>query len=185
MPLLGGSNTHAARIFPPKLCEAIVRSIRKSLDALFKSKADTYVSSKLTNACYPVEDGGSSDEDEGEDPIERETLRPEEPRNLPSLTTAEKTLLSRTHVNLGHPATDLMLRVFRAAKARPEVLRYIQDEFSCPGCASHPRSAHTAKQQCQGPTSSTRSWDVTRLKPPWEAPSIIFLILLITERTIR
>lgn len=38
-----------------------------------------------------------------------------------------------------------MLRVFRAAKARPEVLRYIQDRFSCPDCASHPRQRANRK----------------------------------------
>ena len=185
VPSLGGSSTHAARIYPPKLCEAIVRSVRKSIGSLFKSEADTYASSKLTTPRFPVE-VDSPGEDEGEDPVERETLRPAEPRSLPTLTASEKTLLSRTHVNLGNPATDLMLCVFRAAKARPEVLRYIQDEFSCPDCASHPR--HRAHRRAAMPRTYQFNKVVgcdTFKVTIWEAPSTTFRTLPTTERTIR
>ena len=58
---------------------------------------------------------------------------------LPAASEAQTALVRRVHTNLGHPATDQFLRVLRAAKALPEVTRYVRDEFRCAGCDSNSR----------------------------------------------
>ena len=45
----------------------------------------------------------------------------------------------RTHINLNHPAKAEFVRALKHAGAKPSVLRWTKDHFTCPQCAAHPR----------------------------------------------
>eukprot|EP00959_Pyramimonas_sp_CCMP1952_P243400 5087667-Pyramimonas_sp.AAC.1 len=45
-----------------------------------------------------------------------------------------KRLIHKVHVNLGHPRKEIFLKVLRAAHARPEVIRFVRDEYEYADC---------------------------------------------------
>ena len=59
----------------------------------------------------------------------------EEFASYEELTTQEKKAILRAHVNLGHPSQSEFVRLLKAAGCRPDVISYVQREFSsCSGC---------------------------------------------------
>ena len=64
------------------------------------------------------------------------------------ITEEQKALVKKVHVNTGHPPRDRMLRTFRAAGAKAEVLKYIRDEFACDHCIIKRGPDHRRKAQC-------------------------------------
>ena len=53
--------------------------------------------------------------------------------------------MQKVHNNLGHPRKDLFVRVLKAARTRPEVLRYVFSQCSCPDCEAQVRPAEGRK----------------------------------------
>ncbi|CAE7837485.1 unnamed protein product, partial [Symbiodinium necroappetens] len=64
------------------------------------------------------------------------------------LSESQKSLIKKIHVNMGHPPRDRLLRTLKAAGARPSVLKYVRDEFSCDVCAIRRGPDHRRKAQC-------------------------------------
>ena len=58
----------------------------------------------------------------------------EEFASYEELTTQEKKAILRAHVNLGHPSQSEFVRLLKAAGCRPDVISYVQRDFSCSGC---------------------------------------------------
>ncbi len=55
------------------------------------------------------------------------------------LTEAQKREVTRHHINMGHPCNAEMIRLFKAAGAKPSVLTYVRDQFQCEGCRRQAR----------------------------------------------
>eukprot|EP00959_Pyramimonas_sp_CCMP1952_P245190 5124529-Pyramimonas_sp.AAC.1 len=56
------------------------------------------------------------------------------------LTEAQKRMIDRVHVNLGHPRREEMIRILGNAHAKPEVLHYLKHEYRCPRCEASSRA---------------------------------------------
>ena len=140
IPLLGGKNSHAARVYPPKLCDIIARAVRKSLEGKHINDG-LCMFHALSKDSHSFVDESSDDSASEADEVEQveSDSDPDHPRALKPLSSADRSQINRAHVNLGHPGTDTFIRVLRAARACPEVLKYVRDEYECPDCASHPR----------------------------------------------
>ena len=143
-PLVGG-RAKAAEVYPPKLCQAIIRGSHKDLTQ------ESWLISSLEEA-FPEEqeeEGEGGEEEDEETPKEAQALRlpDDEEEGAPGqempvvkgLTRSEKNLVHKLHVNMGHPSPDAFARVMRLGRARPEVLDYIKKEFTCDLCEEHQR----------------------------------------------
>ena len=71
------------------------------------------------------------EEEEEEEAEEREKNPQEEEKPL---STEQKEMVKRIHVNMGHLPTDRMLVMLKAAKAQDKVIRYVRDEMKCQEC---------------------------------------------------
>ena len=71
----------------------------------------------------------------------------------PSITTAEKTMVLRAHVNLGHPRLKEFVRLLKAAGTRNDIIQYVLREFQCEGCLKEKR------QPTRLPASTPRTYD--------------------------
>ena len=72
-----------------------------------------------------------------------------------SVSTQEKSMILRAHVNLGHPHMKEFVRLLRAAGTRPDIIEYVLKEFSCEGCLKNDDRHHDSLLRPQGPTTST------------------------------
>ena len=70
-----------------------------------------------------------------------------------SVTTAEKHMVLRAHVNLGHPGVKEFVRLLKAAGTRNDVIQYVLKEFSCEGCLKEKR------QPTRLPAATPRTYD--------------------------
>ena len=70
-----------------------------------------------------------------------------------SVTTAEKSMVLRAHVNLGHPPVKEFVRLLKAAGTRLDVIQYVLREFSCEGCLKEQR------QPTRLPAATPRTYD--------------------------
>ena len=52
------------------------------------------------------------------------------------MSREDKKLVQKLHNNLGHPGRYEFCRALRMARARPEVWRYVKNEFRCGICDS-------------------------------------------------
>ena len=55
------------------------------------------------------------------------------------VTTSEKSMVLRAHVNLGHPHVKEFVHLLRAAGTRPDIIEYVLKEFVCEGCLKEKR----------------------------------------------
>ena len=69
------------------------------------------------------------------------------------LTAAEKQMILRAHVNLGHPGVKEFVRLLKAAGSRNDVVQYVLKEFTCEGCLKEKR------QPTRLPASAPRTYD--------------------------
>eukprot|EP00435_Cladocopium_sp_Y103_P060316 s936_g22.t1 len=70
-----------------------------------------------------------------------------------SITTAEKNMVLRAHVNLGHPPVKEFVRLLKAAGTRNDIINYVLREFHCEGCLKERR------QPTRLPASTPRTYD--------------------------
>ena len=54
-----------------------------------------------------------------------------------NLSRSEKDLVKKLHVNLGHPSRESFTRLMKLARAREDVVSFIQKEFRCDLCDRH------------------------------------------------
>ena len=137
-----------AQVCPPKVREDVVRAVS---DIWSGRQTHQPVSSRdmLECSCCPRvlacpelpeegadgmgEDGQDSDSDVPETrPAPARTKAPSEPVRV---SEDERRLVTKLHVNMGHPDNRKFVRVLRAGGTKHRVLRWIRDHFKCPECA--------------------------------------------------
>ena len=72
---------------------------------------------------------------------------------ISTVTAAEKTMVLRAHINLGHPSVKEFARLLKSAGTRPDIVQYVLQEFSCEGCAKEKR------QPTRLPAATPRTYD--------------------------
>eukprot|EP00971_Amphidinium_carterae_P290234 5762779-Amphidinium_carterae.3 len=111
-------------------CQRVTQAIHADLQIeaapLEDEKQQTWL-----HQSWPAEIPESPDEEAEE---EQETEQAED-----ILSTSEKELVHKVHVNSGHPPRELFHRALAAAGCRPAVLRYIRRDYECPTCLSGAR----------------------------------------------
>ena len=149
--LMGGKAAKAAR-YPPDLCAAIVRGLKKHLRAQVREGESEKLKKVADHEVVEVfmgrrpRDGLEDFEDLFPEEIEEyrkekgEALkqkRNEERRLEAAITEEDKKKVMKLHVNLGHPAQDSFLRFLRAGRVREEIVKWVAKEFKCNACESH------------------------------------------------
>ena len=149
--LMGGKAALAAG-YPPELCAAIVRGLKKEMRAKQRKsegeslkKAADYEVIEVFMGRRPL-DGLEDFEDLFPEEIEeyREEKKEEgrrkreEVRRLEAAVTEDdQKKVAKLHVNLGHPARDSFLRFLRAGRVREEIVKWVAKSFRCDACESH------------------------------------------------
>ncbi|CAK0864783.1 unnamed protein product, partial [Prorocentrum cordatum] len=163
--LIGGGMTSKARVYPPKFARALAEAIRSSVENTHPGPAPEEVRvvrrpqyqllvEPPGGLCFPTGTGeapspneaaagGSEDarpdDEQGEEAEAEEGPGPEDEKFV--ITAPVKRMIHKVHVNLAHPHKDVFLKILKAAQAKPEVLRYVRDEFTCGDCQAHSRTA--------------------------------------------
>ena len=135
--LIGGLPA-LAQEYPPALCQCIASSAQAAALGL---PCPSFI--QLDFVEHQAKSFFGND-DEADPEAEEVTPIPE---HCPSLTEAQKRLVRRVHVNTGHPPRERLLRALRAAGALPQVLKYVQQEFSCDDCQRRQRPEVHRKAQ--------------------------------------
>eukprot|EP00435_Cladocopium_sp_Y103_P046990 s1741_g13.t1 len=143
-PLIHGKAAKAA-IYPPQLCKAVVRGLKRHLRWKFGSPQKPK-ETEVTIETFAVENGvEDEDQDSDDDEVPR---NPEEVRvfegererfSRPAAAVSEedKAKIAKMHVNLGHPSRESFIRFLRAGRVREEIVRWFSREFRCATCESH------------------------------------------------
>ena len=158
-PLVGG-RAKGAEEYPPKLCEAIVQGLMKERSETFlvnlhpqewvmaeededeneaipagdlEDELDEAVEEAGQPAVRRAADRQGGDQEEEE---EREAEEQATQKVIRGVSEADKRLIRKLHINLGHPSKEDFVRALRMSRAREEVWRYVQREFQCDLCKS-------------------------------------------------
>eukprot|EP00435_Cladocopium_sp_Y103_P070319 s238_g35.t1 len=142
-PLTHGKAALAA-MYPPALCRAIVRGLKRHLrwknqEPVAVPEADVVIDT------FAVERGAPQPADDVEDqdellPEEIRVVRAEKERlsrGIAAVSDEDKAKVSKLHANLGHPSKDSFVRFLRAGRVREEVVRWYIKDFRCATCDSH------------------------------------------------
>eukprot|EP00435_Cladocopium_sp_Y103_P071079 s134_g36.t1 len=124
-PLTHGRAALAA-VYPPELCRAIVRGLKRHLRFKF-GKPEMPKKTDIVLESFAVEAEGL-ELDEFEDMLPEEVRVNEQEerrmkRTAAAVTEEDKNKVTKMHVNLGHPAKDSFVRFLRAGRVREEVIR--------------------------------------------------------------
>ena len=60
-----------------------------------------------------------------------------------AITLAQRALVHKLHVNLGHPTSPQLFRTLQIAGARERVTKYVRQTYRCPTCSNASGPAHT------------------------------------------
>ena len=131
---LEGNLTSRAQVYPPALCQAIAHSTLELITRTERLSLCQWVPDENCHSPCPChsslnffEDGDEEGAEEDERPSNTEEL-------MPPLSSSQRRLVHKVHVNTGHPDRTRMLRALKAAGAKPQVLKYVRDEFQCEDC---------------------------------------------------
>ncbi len=146
--LLGGKAADAA-VYPPQLCQAVVRGLKRHLRVRREVQKvcleETQVVEVMAVHRQPLDEDDDLDVFEDILPEEVEEFRAQrkedrkerERQRIEAAVTAEdKAKVHKMHVNLGHPSKESFVRFLRAGRVREEVVRWVMREFSCTTCNS-------------------------------------------------
>eukprot|EP00959_Pyramimonas_sp_CCMP1952_P325408 6811026-Pyramimonas_sp.AAC.1 len=128
--LIGSSMTARSRVYPPKFARAFAEAVRASTNAAISgtSPGQIRVAREAGGPELYLAESYPADVEEGEalegDP-DPEGVAQDRPFEI---TPKVRRLIHKMHVNLGHPHKDVFLKVLRGAQAKPEVLKFVQDE---------------------------------------------------------
>eukprot|EP00435_Cladocopium_sp_Y103_P035246 s245_g9.t1 len=111
---------HRARIWPDGLVRAVLDGILEQL--LWSGVAER-----------PAQEGEDEAAEE-EEAMEDEPELPARAEQEQPLSQAQKDMIRRLHINMGHLPKDRMLVMLKAAKAQNKVIRYVRDELHCEEC---------------------------------------------------
>eukprot|EP00971_Amphidinium_carterae_P186926 3710393-Amphidinium_carterae.3 len=124
--------------------------VSRSTEVDDEAKISTEVGdeAKISAASFPTEVDDDAEmhpeeNDEAQTPgdeTQPDRLEHQNPQTSPDLlSSGEKELLLKLHVNLGHPTRERLAQALRAAGARPEAIRYVREELECASCRSGAR----------------------------------------------
>ena len=150
VPLMGGK-AHQAEVYPPQLCRAILRGLRRELcqakavkaplqEVLVEDDVEEMLEREIEQAGgqVPVRnvvpEEGDLDETAEADEVAAQPRPLEQPQG--AVTEEDKQKIRRMHVNLGHPSKESFLRFLNAGRVRGEVVRWVRQEFTCSTCDS-------------------------------------------------
>ena len=140
-PLVNG-RAKKAEEYPERLCEAMVKGFKEDVQENCSIVLAFDVEDALDEDVMR-HDGEGAEEDspevlrgsgEDEGASESEAEEQELPRGV---TEGDKRKVRRLHNNLGHPSVQSFMRALRVARARPEVVKYVKEEFRCDICEAH------------------------------------------------
>ena len=132
--LEGGNLTARARIWPEELIQSVVKGILGEV--------------RYRQSFFDEDTGEAraEDLDAEETRVDAEVEVPEEPSaSIQELSSQQKEMIHRLHVNLGHLPLDRFIPMLKAAKARPEVLDYVHKQFRCDVCMNQRREISRRK----------------------------------------
>ena len=137
-PLVGGKAA-AAAVYPPELCRAIVRGLKRHLRRRQEAVNDVPADMPVILASGAPD--AEQDLDEFEDLLPEEVQQfredvQEKKRAAVEVTQEDKQKVMKMHVNLGHPSRESFVRFLRAGRIREEVVRWVVKEFKCEKCES-------------------------------------------------
>lgn len=172
--LLGG-RAQEAEVYPPELCKAILRGIRRHLEEpktevggekvqeIFVGEDEVDIEELLDREVQDAgmevrgsgETTGETNEESDEEPqgVMERPRRPETPQI--GVTAEDRQKIRRLHVNLGHPSKESFLRFLSAGRVRRAVLDWVRRDFQCTTCESQavpkaPRPAVVPKSYAPG-----------------------------------
>ena len=126
-----------AQVYPPKLCQAIAESVQK---LAVQAPCPTFW---ITPSFATEEVEPNEDEEMNGEPMSESLERTEA-----TVSSHQKQMIMKVHINTGHPPMDQFLRMMRAAGAHEHVLKYIRDEFKCDQCSTRNRPANRRRAHC-------------------------------------
>eukprot|EP00959_Pyramimonas_sp_CCMP1952_P211250 4421223-Pyramimonas_sp.AAC.1 len=135
--------TARARVYPPKFARALAGGVRASTNVAIPetSPGQIRVAREAGGPELYLAESYPADVEEGEalegDP-DPEGVAQDRPFEI---APKVRRLIHKVHVNLGHPHKDVFLKVLRGAQAKPEVLKFVHDEYRRGDCAAHSRPA--------------------------------------------
>lgn len=140
VPPMNGRAKQAER-YPEKLCEAMVRGfkedVREGCSSVYAFDLEDALDQEVTRHDEEQDDqspevlrgSGGDDEVESEEEVEEGLPR--------RVTESDKRKIRRLHNNLGHPSAQSFMRALRVARARPEVVKFVKEEFRYDICEAH------------------------------------------------
>ena len=128
--LIGGI-AHKAEKYPEAFCRAVITGLKKQL----KKDGSLWIlaqeGEEEEEELFPVPPAEGVAEDSIEVAGEKEDDR--------ELTAQEKRALEKLHRGLGHPQLRELVRFMKAARVKPEVIRWAWKNFKCEVCEARPR----------------------------------------------
>lgn len=115
---LEGGLPHLAQVWPHDLIMAVINGIQQQLE------------------WCGVADVGSRSDEESEEEQDTRLSGVEAEKEI---TAQQKEMIRRLRHNMGHLPTDRMVIMLKAAKAQPQVIRYVRDKFNCETCVRQRR----------------------------------------------
>eukprot|EP00971_Amphidinium_carterae_P352873 6492759-Amphidinium_carterae.1 len=152
-------------------CKRVTQAIRADLQ-IEAAPLDDEMQQTWLHHSWPAEVSDSLDEEAEEITDFREEEENQEQENERAediLSTAEKELVHKVHVNSGHPPRELLHRALAAAGCKPAVLRYIRRDYECPTCLSGARQ-QLRRKHCQVLTRATAQETAKAFRETWIRP---------------
>lgn len=150
-----------AQVYPPGMIHKIIQGIKLQLRDF---SPESFVQ-------VDVEEDNIEPEDEDSDEQE-ETVRPivETP-----ISSQEKEKIRLLHNNMGHLPKPQMLSLMKAAGGKPQVLKYIKDEFHCHQCMRQQKPISRRKAAFPRVFSFNRIIGVDFIYISWEGKTLAYL----------
>ena len=135
-----------AQRYPNAFCKAVLRDLRRQVEEDHGQRASTFL--------------GGEDSDEEHDEAQHGMVGPEplveEQDSGRTPTAEEQAAIKKLHNNTGHPQLGDFVRFLKAARMKPEVVRWVAKEFSCDLCLSRAKPKVSRPAAIPGATSRGR-----------------------------
>ena len=133
--LMGGL-AHKAEVYPRQFCEAIIRGIRRQIQA----DGGWHLYSEEEQSLIEVWAEEEEEElDEIQDVAEEGAEVIGEGKEEHEIADDQKRALGKLHRGLGHPALPDFIRFMKAARVKGEVVKWAHRHFRCETCESRPK----------------------------------------------
>ena len=131
-----GGLAHKAEVYPRQFCEAIIRGIRRQIQA----DGGWHLYSEEEQSLIEVWAEEEEEElDEIQDIAEEGAEVIGEGKEEHEIADDQKRALGKLHRGLGHPALPDFIRFMKAARVKGEVVKWAHRHFRCEICESRPK----------------------------------------------